>query len=267
VLADIAGTKVDRQLISDWCAWLATSASPKTVRLRRYQLASLSVTGPLADQTEDTLVAYLGARGRSPNTRKSMQAAFRSFYGWAHRTGRVDVDPTVGLRPVRASPGVPKPLPDDAYQQAYGRADRQTRAMLALGYHAGLRLSEIAQVHGDDVRGDRLVVHGKGAKDRVVPINASLAPHLKEFTGWLFPSPARPGEHVSPDYVDARVKAVLPQGHSTHSLRHGFATRVYAATKDIMVVRQLLGHVSVSTTMVYVASDDDAALAAVRAVA
>lgn len=58
--------------------------------------------------------------------------------------------------------------------------------------------------------------------------------------------------------MGARISSLMPPGWSMHSLRHRFATRAYAATRDVYSVQGLLGHASPTTTLVYVQIPDDA---------
>jgi integrase len=255
-------------MLTDWIvaylAFLAAGgAAALTIRLRRTQLTRLARDVDLETVTEEQLVAWLEAHGgQAPNTRKSTVTTLRGFFRWAKRTGRRPDDPTEHLPAVRVPAGVPRPIPEDAFRRAYGAAEGETRAMLALGYFGGLRRAEIARVHGDDITDGWLLVHGKGGKTRRVPIAAELRPYLAGVTGWMFPSPVRPGQPVGVDYVEDRVtRAIGP--YTCHQLRHAAASRWYSRTRDIRAVQLLLGHASVATTQVYVSVDDAALLAAV----
>lgn len=148
-------------------------------------------------------------------------------------------------------------------------ADERVRLMIALGSH-GLRRGEIARAHTDALRADlggvALDVDGKGGKRRLVPLTDALGRELGRLpAGWVFPSPA--GGHLTPAHVGKLVSRCLPAGVTPHQLRHRFATRAYAATRDIEAVRQLLGHASLVTTQRYVATPADALRAAVVAAA
>jgi site-specific recombinase XerD len=68
-------------------------------------------------------------------------------------------------------------------------------------------------------------------------------------------------------YIGDHISRLLPDGYAAHTLRHRFATTAYAATHDLFVVAELLGHESVETTEHYVAMPDGRlreAMAAVR---
>jgi integrase len=138
--------------------------------------------------------------------------------------------------------------------------------MLALACQAGLRRAEIAALHHDDLTwtagGPALRITGKGARVRMVPISTALAGQLTG-DGWVFPN--RNGSHLSVSRVGELCSQALGDGWSLHSLRHRFATRAYAGSRDLRAVQTLLGHVSVATTQRYTAIDDDAVRAAMLA--
>lgn len=130
--------------------------------------------------------------------------------------------------------------------------------MLRLSAEAGLRRGEVAQVHTrdlvEDLDGWSLRVHGKGGRERVVPLPAALAVELRRLpAGWAFPGDC--GGHLSPRWVGTVVARLLPAGYTMHTLRHRFATRAHDVDGDLCVVQELLGHANINTTRAYVAVD------------
>lgn len=243
------------QLIDEYLQWYAAGdPSPRTIELRRTQLTRFAeAVGDLAAVTELDVVRYVSNPRWAAGTRKSVRAALKGFYQWATRTGVVAIDPMLWVRPIRQEPTIPKPITEDALALALDRATPEQELMLLLGAYAGLRRAEIAAVHSDHLQGEVLIVHGKGRKFRAVPIHPRLAPFLDDLDGFAFPSQARPGGHVTHDYVHDRLMKVLPAPWTPHTLRHRFATQVYRNTKDLSIVSALLGHAKVETTMAYVA--------------
>jgi integrase len=130
-----------------------------------------------------------------------------------------------------------------------------------------MRRAEVAQVHRRDVVEDllgwSLVVHGKGSKDRIVPLPSDLARVIRSADGYLFPG--RIDGHLSPRYVGKLVARALDDGTTMHQLRHLCATEVHRETKDLRLVQAMLGHASLATTQRYVAVDDAAMRAAIGA--
>jgi integrase len=182
----------------------------------------------------------------------------REFFGWwGHETGLVD--PAAGLPDVKKGVHAPRPAPTSAVAIGLAAGDDRTGLMLRLAVDVGLRRGEIARLRGDDAwltgRSWSLRVHGKGSKDRVVPIDEWLALELTAAGGgWVFPSPV--GGHLTPHHVGKLIARVLPDGYTAHQLRHRFATDLYAATRDIVVVQRFLGHSRPETTQTYVQLPD-----------
>lgn len=246
---------------------------PTSLALRRYQLGRLAADhadrSPWSMESTD-LAAWLTARGWSVETVRSHRSAVRSFYGWAHAAGLCETDPSRLLRKVPPARHRPRPAPEDAVLDALAAADDRVYLMVMLGARQGLRRGEIAVVHSDDViRQDAgvwsLLVHGKGGKDRLVPLLPDVARALRDRpAGWTFPS-SRTGSHLTPHYVGLLITRVLPAGLTPHQLRHRFASAAYQRTGDIRSVQELLGHASVATTQFYTQTAPAAHRAAVQA--
>lgn len=204
----------------------------------------------------------------APGDRPVLRAALRTFYGWAHASGRLDHNPAGLLPPIRPARHAPRPAPERAVADALLSADDRQRLMVLLAVREGLRRGEIARVHSDDLieeaGGWSLRVHGKGDKIRVVPLSDDVALELMVLpSGWAFPGQV--DGHLSPEYVGKLVSRLLPDGWTTHTLRHRFATNAYAGQRDLFAVQTLLGHSSPETTRRYVHVPDESLRAAVMA--
>jgi integrase/recombinase XerC len=269
------------QIINDYILTLAAAGQPPTsLTLRRIQLVRMArdIGGSPTDVTADTLVAWFGAQtGWKTETRRNYRAAVRGFWRWAYRTKRVPEHLADELPKVRERWGAPRPAPDHAWRAALAVADARTTLMLRLAGEAGMRRGEVSQVHTRDLLdsggGDQLLVHGKGSKERVVPISDSLAESIRAGAaghtpgapadGWLFPN--RTGGHLQPYHVGELVRRVLPDGWTMHTLRHRFSSRAYRGTRNLRAVQMLLGHSSIATTERYCAVDDSEIRAAMMA--
>jgi integrase/recombinase XerC len=142
--------------------------------------------------------------------------------------------------------------------------------MVRLAAECGLRRAEVAQVHSrdlvEDLTGWSLLVHGKGQRERMVPLPTLLGVELRaQAEGFVFPGDD--AGHLSPRWVGKVVSRLLPEGFTMHSLRHRAASRWYGIDHDLLTVSELLGHASPVTTRVYVRLPDDAKRALVRAAA
>lgn len=245
----------------------AAGRAPSTVRLRQMHLErffSWLAADPLTVDIDD-LTAYMAANDWAPESRKSVRASLRGFYQWCEESERIEVDPSRRLPKVAVPQGIPHPTPTDVVDAALAKASARELLMVHLAAYAGLRRAEIAGLHSRDIIGDTVVVRGKGGKVRSVPLHPVLVVELAGVRGFVFPG--RDRGHLSPDRVGKIMTALLGSGWTAHSLRHRFATRAYAAERDLLTVQQLLGHSSVATTQRYTQVPDDARRRAVNNVA
>ncbi|WP_167107250.1 tyrosine-type recombinase/integrase [Mycobacterium sp. DL592] len=261
-------------MITDYCLELAAAGqTAPTIRARRLGLARIArgLGVPPEDVTGDQLKHWFGGQTQwGLNTRRQYRSVARGFFSWAYKTGRVTDYLGDHLPKVRESVPSPRPVPDQIWRDALAAADARVTVMLRLSAEAGMRRAEVAQVHTNDLvdgaGGAQLLVHGKGNKQRLVPISDELASVVRAgpgghtpglpATGYLFPSRIE-GVPLTAEYVGVLVGRVLPEAYSMHKLRHRYATRAYRGTRNLRAVQQLLGHASIATTERYTAVDDD----------
>jgi integrase/recombinase XerC len=140
-------------------------------------------------------------------------------------------------------------------------------SILYLLYGAGLRISEVLSITKTNLRGDALIILGKGNKERLIP----LLPQVKQMTldycekcpfdienGSIFKNTK--GMDLSADLVRHKLKKLrraigLPESASPHAYRHSFATHLLAEGGNIRTIQELLGHKSISTTQRYTKID------------
>ena len=251
-----------RKSIEGWTDTLrAAGLSAQTIKSRRYKMVHLAAllmpSGP-EDVTTEQIVQVFARQQWKPETRKAYRNTISSFFRWLHKSGRRSDDPSLDVPRVKKPHAHPRPCPDRYIAVAMEMATSSERLMIRLGAECGLRRGEIAAVHSDDVVADSagrsLIVRGKGDKQRIVPLPDDLACIIMDARGYLFPG--RFGGHVEESYIGDHISRLLPDGYAAHTLRHRFATTAYAATHDLLVVAELLGHESVETTEHYVAMPD-----------
>jgi len=231
-------------------------------------MAARGLGCPPAEVTAEKLLDWLGRQQHlSPEGRHSYRSTLAGFLSWAYRYGRIPVYLGDALPRVRVPEAPPRPANDDAWQTALEKADRRTKLMLRLAAEAGLRHAEIAQVHSShlDTASGQLLVHGKGGKQRVVPISDHLAYLVRECgDGWVFSNGF--GGHLSAGHVGRLIAGVLPGDLAAHTLRHRYATRAYRGSHNLRAVQKLLGHSSVLSTERYtMVADDEVRAAAAHA--
>lgn len=251
-----------RKSIEGWTDTLrAAGLSAQTIKSRRYKMVHLAAllmpSGP-EDVTTEQIVQVFARQQWKPETRKAYRNTISSFFRWLHKSCRRSDDPSLDVPRVKKPHAHPRPCPDKYITAAMEKATAAEKLMIRFGAECGLRRGEIARVHSDDVvadsAGHSLIVRGKGDKQRIVPLPDDLAAIVMDANGYLFPG--RFGGHVEDSYIGDHISHLLPDGYAAHTLRHRFATTAYAATHDLFVVAELLGHESVETTEHYVAMPD-----------
>ncbi len=138
------------------------------------------------------------------------------------------------------------------------------KVLLALIYSAGLRAQEASRLRLSDVDSERMMIHirqSKYNKDRYVPLSPLVLKGLQRYCNayhpvdYLFNGCRRgtPLSIPSIQYVvrEAVKKCGLLKGVSVHTLRHTYATHLLEFGMDIVSIKELLGHESIETTMVY----------------
>jgi len=234
------------------------STATITVRVDHVRsIARASATLGPDSLTAIELVDLCASKPWSAEHRKGVRASLRGFYQYLVERGLVAEDISTALPPVKAVLPRPRPATDDIWAQIMATAPPRQRLMARLAGEAGLRRAEVAQVHRDDLIADgsgwTLIVHGKGGKQRAVPLTASLTADIRDMasSGYVFPGSI--DGHISPMWVGASISKLMPDGWSMHKLRHRFATRGYAGTGNLRAVQEALGHASVATTQRYTA--------------
>jgi integrase/recombinase XerC len=251
------------------------ATSRRTWKEQLEHLARRIEGGPF-EQTRISLRRYVNQHpGWAQETRRSRRTTMVGFYDWAlddermpdaavgrdSGTGAITQNPARQLPTVPATTPAPRPAPDAVYQQALNAAKPRERLMLRLAMEVALRRGEVAQLSTSDIEpgfggGYRVRVHGKGSKDRVVPLPAHLAAEILALpAGFAFPGD-RAG-HLSAEHVGRLTTALIPAPYTLHTLRHAFATRAYQGYGDIVAVQEMLGHANPTTTMRYVLTDNE----------
>ncbi len=257
--------------IADYSTAQAAAGKPgTTIYLRTWQLRRFAEEHPGSIRTATTadLARYLAGHGWAPATMYSVRATFRGFYGYLAAAGRIRRNPAAALPPISRPRIEPRPAPEDIVSSPC--RDPRVQLMVELGARQGLRRREIVSIHSRDLVRDltgwSLIVHGKGSKERTVPLHDDLAERIIERgPGWLFPStsPRSTSGHLSANYAGVLISREL-DGWTAHSLRRRFATKVYAESHDLRAVQKLLGHASLATTQLYVGTDQTALRSAIQ---
>lgn len=247
-------------ILANYAEYLVSiGRSDITRTLRVGQVAYMARLTGLApdDVSADDLTRFFAEHASwMPETRHSYTTSLRVFYRWAYKQRHTPTNPADDLPRIKVPRAIAKPIPDHVYRDTVASVEPRTALMLRLAGEAGLRRAEIARVHHSDLLpGPSLLVHGKGGKERIIPISDTLERQIDAADDWLFPS--RQGGHLKPNTVGHICAAALPGIWTMHKARHRFATAAYRGSKNLPAVQRLLGHSSLATTQRYLAVDDD----------
>lgn len=233
--------------------------SPQTVDARRKWILRVAkdTRRPVADATLADLIGWQDSTLHlAKATRAAALSHLRQYLAWVVKQGHRIDNPAMDLeRPRRPHERLPKPISEADLSMALRSAPFPLHAWIGLGAFCGLRCMEIAPVereHIIDGNEPRLRVIGKGDKERIMRLPTILYLELtsREFAprGPLWPG-------VTAKAASRRINTYLHGlgiDRTAHSLRHRFGTKLYEATRDVMQVKNAMGHESIQTTMGYV---------------
>lgn len=206
--------------------------------------------------------------------------AVRGLHKFAAAEGVTETDVARAVKPPTPGRRLPKSLSVDEVlallegaggdSEADGPLTLRNRALLEVLYSTGCRISEAVGLDVDDidVRSRSVLLHGKGSKERLVPIGRPAISALEAYLVRGRAELALRGKGIPAVFLNARGGRLSRQSAwqvlqdaadhagittavSPHTLRHSFATHLLEGGADVRVVQELLGHASVTTTQIY----------------
>lgn len=233
--------------------------------IRRIAIVSLDFDRLPEDISDDELKDYLtglalSSKSPSRSSFKHMVYGLRYYFRHIGQTKRA-----INLPTLRKDTRLPVILNRVELRELF-KAPKllKHRVMLALIYSAGLRSAETSKLKIADVDFERKTIHikqSKYKKDRIVPLSNYMAKGLKEYLKaekpniWMFN-----GRFVDQRYSGAGLTWVMREALkrtniqkqvNLHSLRHSYATHLLEDGVNIVVIKELLGHATIATTMIY----------------
>jgi integrase/recombinase XerC len=232
-----------------------------------------------------TLRGFMGRLNRKGLARRTVArkiSAVRTFFRFLHLEEHLEHNPVRALRTPKGERRLPGHLSHRDVRAIFDLAEARaaentlqgTRDLLILEmlYGSGLRLSELHALDADelDLGAGQVKVLGKGRKERIVPLTGAAVTAFRRYEPRRAEALAggsqtgdlgalllnRRGRRLSRRGIQMAVSGLLEgaagdETSSVHSLRHSFATHLLDAGADLMAVKELLGHVSLSTTRIY----------------
>jgi integrase/recombinase XerC len=294
----VAGVALD-SLVAEYLRMLANERGASAHTLRAYQRELHNFAAYMtkhhsrtrfADQIEHTQIrAYLGTlydRGLTKASAARSLAAIRSWFKWLARAGHVQQN----AASLVATPRLPKHLPRvpsieqmnrvvDTVSDDAASWPARDKAIMELLYGCGIRNAELTGLNVDDVHwtSEAILVHGKGKKQRLVPIADAAAQALRAYLAERTARLTACNAKTPAMFVNLQLRGLAKAGGQArlttrsvgrivkriailrglssdvhpHTLRHAFGTHLLEEGADLRAIQELLGHERLSTTQRY----------------
>jgi integrase/recombinase XerC len=293
-LAELAWADDVIDAVAKWQSWLRFEkrASERTVESYNFDLRNLFHflnqhrghqinLGMLSALTLGDFRSWLAqnaAEERVASSRARAVAGVRNFFRWLDKSGQLHNNAIELLKLPKTSRRLPRPVTEVQAQDIVTLSKNvpeeswvgaRDEALFTLLYGAGLRIGEaLSLTRGDLAQAGRIVVTGKGNKQRNVPmlplVRETLDKYLAQCPFALNADDAIfigvRGEKLNPAVAQRHLRQLrkqlnLPDSVTPHALRHSFATHLLASGADLRSLQELLGHSSLSTTQLYTQVD------------
>jgi len=210
------------------------------------------------------------------STQARILSSLRSYYKFLEEEELIEEDPMLFIQLPKQEKKVPEVLSYEEIENLINSIDlsekmgHRDRALLELMYSSGLRVSEVLNLKMQDLFLDLeyLQVIGKGNKQRLVPVNTDAIQQLKNYIKFVrskliiqkgkedFVFLNQRGNQLSRIWVFKIVKKAVEDANikksvSPHTFRHSFASHLLEGGADLRIIQELLGHVSIKTTEIY----------------
>ncbi|WP_438316098.1 tyrosine-type recombinase/integrase [Sporosarcina sp. FA9] len=227
----------------------------------------------LQDITQQDVENYLYhlkvEKNYQPVSRKRVLGTMRSFFSYAYKSEWCDKNVTAKLESIKCQQKERQYLTESKVFQFADAIEHKLIQLVARTlYFTGLRISECLNLQVEDVNLEENLIHvrhGKGNKDRNVPINSKLKELLVDYNAnWRVTSDYFFATKISGTLSTTSVARVFRETTkslgwkktvSAHVLRHSFASKLVQNDVHLVKISKLLGHSSLKTTSIYVHSN------------
>jgi integrase/recombinase XerC len=236
----------------------------------------------LLDATRERLgrhyLSHLDAKGYQKKSIARKISSLRTFYHRLQVLKLININIFETLETPKIPRKLPKILEDDEIEMLFKSIDRlkplgfRNHVLLDLLFSCGLRASELTEMSIRDIQLEReqILIHGKGSKDRYVPLHERLIQDLRHYLTYIRPILLSKGSSIHTEFVFINykgsslstrglqliLKQIIKDSGETfkihpHMLRHAFATTLLNHGADLRVVQELLGHEHLKSTQIY----------------
>ena len=224
-------------------------------------------------------VAQIHDLGISTRSQARLISAIRSYYNFLKLEGRISTNPALLLELPNIGLHLPEVLTIEEIDSIIACCDdndileRRNSTMLEVLYSCGLRVSELVNLQLGNLFLDEsfIIIHGKGNKERIVPLSSTAQNALIDWITIDRPTLLRTNEEKT-IFLNRRgrpltrnmifiiikqlaEKAGIQKNISPHTFRHSFATHLLDGGAGLHAIQQMLGHEDISTTEIYLHID------------
>ncbi len=223
-------------------------------------------------------LSFLDSRGYAKKSIARKISSLRTFYHRLQVQKLIETNIFETLETPKIPKKLPKILEDDEIEMLFKSIDRfkplgfRNHVLLDLLFSCGLRASELTEMTIRDIQLEReqILIHGKGSKDRYVPLHERLIQDLRHYLTYIRPILLSKGSSIHTECVFINykgsnlttrglqliLKQIIKNSGETfkihpHMLRHAFATTLLNHGADLRVVQELLGHEHLKSTQIY----------------
>lgn len=245
-------------MIREYLQYLANNKMYSDNTLRRYNTVLVDFAHNMCGRTwstitRDDIEQYIANKDCSESTKSSALSAIRGIFSYACTHYGLVNNPARFISMPKMLKNVPHVLAAEDIEKAMKLAPRRIRLAIMLMYLCGLRVSECLALSIEDIINHRIIVRGKGKKERyvyVVSIVEDLAHELCS-CGLIFD--ACSDRQFRYDIYSAFRAVGIEM--SPHMLRHTYASNMANAGIPLSHLALLLGHESIKTTQIYLHAD------------
>ena len=159
------------------------------------------------------------------------------------------------------------PTQDEAEEFISTLPDLKQKAMVSLLYSSGLRVSEVCNLRYEDISRSKMTIHithGKNRSDRYAVLSERALSILTKYwyeynrpTEWLFPKQHNTTKPIDTFYLSRHIheheeRLGWPRRITCHSFRHAYGTHLYENGADLLTIKELMGHKSLTSTLIYI---------------
>ncbi len=223
-------------------------------------------------------ISHLSDQNYSKKSIARKVSSLRSFYEFLRKRDMIPTNVFLTVSSPRIEKKLPKTIADDEIEALFGHIDRydslgfRDYLLLDLLFSCGLRASEVTTMTIKDVQlgQKQILIHGKGSKDRYVPLHDRLTDDFRHYLTYIRPLLLSKGKSLDETRVFISykgtalsvrglqyvLKKLIRNAGETyrihpHMLRHAFATTLLDHGADLRVVQELLGHEHLKSTQIY----------------